>query len=77
MCLAIPARVLTVDGLEGEVELSGVVRRASFQLLPETRAGDWVLLHAGFAIAAVDEEEARDTLALFRSLEAGSDTGGP
>ncbi len=68
MCLAIPAKVVVVDGLEGDVELSGITRRVSLQLVPEAKEGDYVLLHTGYAISLIDEEEARETLKMFREL---------
>jgi hydrogenase expression/formation protein HypC len=55
-----------------EVELSGVKRQVSLMLTPEAREGDYVLVHTGFAISVLSEEEARETLALFDELEAAS-----
>ena len=68
MCLAIPAKILSLDGDEGDVELGGVTRRVSLQLVPEATVGDYVLLHTGYAISLVDEAEAEETLKLFRDL---------
>ncbi len=68
MCLAVPALVKSIDGFEAEVDISGVTRRASVMLTPEVKVGDYVLLHAGYAIGVVDEEEARETLRLFREV---------
>ena len=68
MCLAIPALVKSVEGMEAEVELGGVSRRASIMLTPEAKVGDYVLLHTGYAINIIDEEEAEETLELFREL---------
>jgi hydrogenase expression/formation protein HypC len=65
MCLAIPGKLITVDGKTGIVELGGVQRKTSLQLVPEAAAGDYVLIHAGFAIQIIDEEEAKETLELF------------
>ena len=69
MCLAVPTRVLSVKGQQAEVELSGVRRRVSVALTPEVRVGDYVLIHAGFAINILDEQEAQETLALFKELD--------
>ena len=69
MCLAVPTRVLSVKGQQAEVELSGVRRRVSVALTPEVRVGDYVLIHAGFAINILDEQEAQETLALFEELD--------
>ena len=72
MCLAVPALIITIEGQEAEVELGGVRRRVGLQLVPEARVGDYVLVHTGFAINVLDEEEARETLALFSELEEAS-----
>lgn len=68
MCLAIPALVKSVDGLEAEVEIGGVSRRASIMLTPEAKVGDYVLLHTGYAISTIDEAEAIETLEMFREI---------
>ena len=68
MCLAIPALVKSVDGPLAEVEVGGVTRQASLQLTPEARVGDYVLLHTGYAINVIDEDEAQETLKLLREL---------
>ncbi|TEU12968.1 MAG: HypC/HybG/HupF family hydrogenase formation chaperone [Anaerolineales bacterium] len=58
-----------MDGTVAEVELSGVSRRISLILNPEASVGDYVLVHTGFAIGVLDEEEAQQTLALLAELE--------
>ena len=68
MCLAIPALVKSVEGMEAEVEIGGVGRKASIMLTPEVKVGDYVLLHTGYAINVIDEEEAQETLELFREI---------
>ena len=68
MCLAIPALVTAIDGLEAEVEIGGIGRKASIMLTPEAKVGDYVLLHTGYAINIIDEEEARSTLDMFREI---------
>jgi hydrogenase expression/formation protein HypC len=69
MCLAIPARVIQINEQSlGLVELGGVVREASFMLLPDVQMGDYVLLHAGYALQKVDEAEAEETLRLLGEL---------
>ena len=70
MCVAIPARVKSIDGLTADVEVGGVSRKISVQLTPEVQKDDYVLVHAGFSIQVVDEEEARETLRLFEELGA-------
>jgi hydrogenase expression/formation protein HypC len=72
MCLAIPARVVQIDEGLGLVDVGGVVREASFMLLPDAQVGNYVLLHAGYALQKVDEAEAEETLRLLAELaEAG------
>jgi len=73
MCLAVPAKVLSVEGQEAEVDIGGVRRRISIVLTPEVRSGDYVLIHTGFAINVVDEQEAQETLRLFAEIEAFSE----
>ena len=69
MCLAVPARVTEMrDGLLGLVELGGVVREVSFALLPDAAVGDYVLLHAGYALQKVDTAEAEETLRLLAEM---------
>lgn len=68
MCLAIPARIINKIDLLATVEVSGVTREVSLMLLPEANIGDYVLIHAGFAIQLVDEAEARRTLELLKEL---------
>lgn len=70
MCLAVPARMVARNDLLATVEVSGVTREVSLMLLPDAKVGDYVLVHAGFAIQTVDEEEARRTLELFEELAA-------
>jgi hydrogenase expression/formation protein HypC len=68
MCWAIPLRLTRVDGEVGKVELGGGERQVGLQLLDEARPGDYVLVHAGFAIQKLDEEEARETLRLWEEM---------
>lgn len=76
MCLAIPARVarLEADGL-AEVDVLGVTRQISVDLTPQVQPGDYVLVHAGFAIEVVDEQFAQETIDLIKQFPelAGED----
>lgn len=76
MCLAVPARVTTVveDGMS-QIDILGVTRHVSLQMVPEATVGDWVLVHAGFAIQIVDEAYARESLELLRECEVVDDEG--
>lgn len=68
MCLAIPMKVVKIDGDEGEVASGGLKRRANFSLLENVTVGDYVLLHAGFVIAKVKPSEARQTIRMAEEL---------
>jgi hydrogenase expression/formation protein HypC len=76
MCLAVPALVKSIDGLEAEVDLGGVSRRTSLMLTPEARVGDYVLLHAGYAINVLDQAEAEETLSILREMARMTADGG-
>jgi hydrogenase expression/formation protein HypC len=66
MCLAIPGRILSVEGNgSARVDFGGVRRTVSVAFTPEAQAGDWVLVHVGFALATIDEDEAQATLRLL------------
>ena len=71
MCLAIPAQIVEVVDAEAGLataEISGVRRTVATALCPEADVGDWVLIHVGFALQAIDEDEARETLALLEKM---------
>ena len=73
MCLAIPALIKSIDGSEAEVEIGGISRRASLLLTPEAEVGDYVLLHTGYAINVIDQEEAEETLSLLEQIAEAAD----
>jgi len=69
MCLGIPAKVIQIDDSgQGKVNYMGTKVRTNFALLEDVKKGDWVIVHAGFAISKLDEEEARETLKLLREF---------
>jgi hydrogenase expression/formation protein HypC len=68
MCLAVPVRVVSIEGNEAEVEIGGVRRRVSIMLTPEAKVGDYVLLHTGYAINVVNEAEAQETLKILEEM---------
>ncbi len=68
MCLAIPMRLTERRDFLGVVETDGVEREVSLMLFPDVEVGDWVLVHAGYAIGKVDEAEAQETLAVLRDM---------
>ena len=69
MCLAIPTKIKTISGQMASVELGGVSMEVSLLFTPEAGVGDYVIVHTGFAIGVLDEEEAQETLRLFAELE--------
>ncbi len=74
MCLAVPMQVRTIEGDTALCEIDGVTREASLMMVDGVEVGDYVLIHAGFAIEKLDEQDAQETLALFRQILA--DGGG-
>ena len=70
MCLAVPALIKSVDDKGAEVEIGGIRRRVSLWLTPDAKVGDYVLLHTGYAISIIDQEEAEETLRLFEEMAA-------
>jgi hydrogenase expression/formation protein HypC len=68
MCLAIPMRLINIEGNKGIVELSGVKKEISLDLLKEAAIGDYLIIHAGFAIEKLNEEEAKKTLAVWKEI---------
>jgi len=71
MCLGIPMKVTKVDSDEGIVESGGLSRKANFTLMKSVKVGDYVLLHAGFAIEKIKPEEAKKTLEILKDLQGG------
>ena len=75
MCLAIPMRLISRDEGIGLLELDGVQREVALTLYPEATVGDYLLVHAGYAIGKLDEEEARLTLQLLKEVVDLAETG--
>jgi len=72
MCLAVPMKVVEIEEGTAICEVDGVRREGSLMMLDDVAVGDYVLLHAGFAIEKIDPEEAQKTLDIFReALDAG------
>ena len=73
MCLGIPGRVLEIreqDALPmGKVEFGGIVKEVCLAYVPETQVGDYVLVHVGFAISKIDEEEAREIFSYIEQID--------
>lgn len=76
MCLAVPMKVISIEDGSAVAEIDGVRREASLMMLnEEIKPGDYILIHAGFAISRLDEKEAAETLSLMREcLDLGLET---
>ena len=79
MCLAVPGKVLSTAGADldrtGRVSFGGVVREVSLAYVPEAVAGDYVIVHVGFALARVDEEEAKRIFQLLDEMKQLDELG--
>jgi len=77
MCLAVPGRVIEIDNKDmlrmAKVDFAGVVREVCLDWVPEVQLNDFVVVHAGFALNKVDENEAKETLKLFHEMGALTD----
>ncbi len=70
MCLAIPAKVTKIDANMAKIGVGGVTRSVSLMLVTDVAVGDYIIVHAGFAINKVDPEDAQESLRLLRELAA-------
>ena len=79
MCLAVPAQIESIAGQKATVALAGNRFEAILALVPEAKVGDWVLVHAGFAITVLPEKEAKETYELLAEVDslAGAEPGEP
>ncbi len=82
MCLGVPGKIIEIyeqDGLRmGKVDFGGIVKEACLAYVPEARVGDYTLIHVGFALNVIDEQEALETLSLLREIDAlGAELGEP
>lgn len=69
MCLAIPAKIISKNGDMAVVDVSGVQREASLMLCPDAKIGDYIIIHAGFAIHLLDKKDAEETLQMLSDME--------
>ncbi|MBU0602137.1 MAG: HypC/HybG/HupF family hydrogenase formation chaperone [Gammaproteobacteria bacterium] len=77
MCLAIPARLVELrDACQAVVNLGGIRKQVSIELVPDACVGDYVIVHVGHAIGMIDPEEAERTLALFGEMSAAAAAAG-
>ncbi len=70
MCLAIPVLIKSIEDREAEVEIGGIARRISLELTPEAKVGDYAIVHTGYAINILDQDEAEETLRLLEEIAA-------
>lgn len=68
MCLAIPGKVISIEGRDGMVDFGGVTQKVRVDLISDLRVGEYVIVHTGFAIEKLDEEDALETLRLWEEL---------
>jgi len=68
MCLAVPMKIISIEGDSATAEAGSVKQKIGIQLLPEVHVGDYVIVHAGFAIQTMDENSAKETLQLFEEM---------
>ena len=75
MCLAVPMQITAIDGSEASCMAKGIARTVSLFMLPEgsVTVGSWVLVHVGYALQVISEDEARETWDLFEQISAGED----
>ena len=69
MCLSVPAQVIKIDGQMADVSVGGAIFKAGLQMVEGVIEGDYILLHAGFAIQKISEKEALETLSLLKEME--------
>jgi hydrogenase expression/formation protein HypC len=68
MCLSIPAKIIAIDGNIAEVSAGGAVFRAGLHMIDKPQIGEYILLHAGFAIQRISEKEAEETLRILKEM---------
>ncbi|MCE5346676.1 MAG: HypC/HybG/HupF family hydrogenase formation chaperone [Bacteroidales bacterium] len=68
MCLSMPARIVSIVGSKAEVSVGGTIFKAGLQLVENVKVGDYILLHAGFAIQKISEKEAAETLQILKEM---------
>jgi hydrogenase expression/formation protein HypC len=82
MCLAIPGKVVSISGDDpltrmGKVDFSGVIKQASLAYVPDVQIGDYVIVHVGFALSKVDEDEAQKVFGYLKQMEELNDLKEP
>jgi hydrogenase expression/formation protein HypC len=75
MCLSVPAQIISVAGEFGEVSVNGALFRAGLQMIVDPQPGEYILLHAGFAIQKISDQEAEETLSLLNEISLSNQRG--
>ena len=80
MCLAVPGKIVSIDGTDsltrmGKVDFGGITREACLAYVPEAKLGDYVVVHVGFALSVVEESEALKVFEYLREMEELNDLG--
>jgi len=70
MCLAVPMRIIEIDGSRAKAEVGGVLYQANLDFLSDVKVGDYIIVHAGFAIEKLDETVALENLAAWQEVAA-------
>ena len=73
MCLGIPAKIVKIENNMGTIDMEGTQREVSLLLQEDAKVGDYVIVHAGFAIQTIDQQEAMESLKILRQLAAQLD----
>ncbi len=78
MCLAVPGKILSIEGdnpldIKGKVEFGGIAKEISLSYVPEAKVGEYVIVHAGFAINKIDEKAALETIEELRNIADSMD----
>ncbi|MDD5687806.1 MAG: HypC/HybG/HupF family hydrogenase formation chaperone [Elusimicrobia bacterium] len=68
MCLAIPGKVISIDGKIANVDFSGLTRKVGLDLLPNVKCGDYIIVHAGFAIQIIGAKDAKERIEIFKKI---------
>jgi hydrogenase expression/formation protein HypC len=75
MCLSVPAQIVSIDGEFAEVSVNGALFRAGIQMIEDPQPGEYILLHAGFAIQKISDQEAEETLSLLHEIKLSNQKG--
>jgi hydrogenase expression/formation protein HypC len=75
MCLSVPAQIVSIDGEFAEVSVNGALFRAGLQMIEDPQPGEYILLHAGFAIQKISDQEAEETLSLLNEINMANRKG--